>query len=81
VFVQNAVDWLAQDEALIAIRSKNRTPPPLAFASATMHDIVKYGNIIGVPALLIVFGALRLWRRRQITRQVYRPLTLAGGAA
>jgi len=78
VFVQNAVDWLAQDEALIAIRSKNRTPPPLAFASATTHDIVKYGNIIGVPALLIVFGALRLWRRRQITRQVYRPLALAG---
>ena len=78
MFVQNAVDWLAQDEALIAIRSKNRTPPPLAFASATTHDIVKYGNIIGVPALLIVFGALRLWRRRQITRQVYRPLALAG---
>jgi len=78
VFVQNAVDWLAQDEALIAIRSKNRTPPPLAFASATTHDVVKYGNIIGVPVLLIVFGALRLWRRRQITRQVYRPLALAG---
>jgi len=78
VFVQNAVDWLAQDEALIAIRSKNRTPPPLAFASATTHDLVKYGNIIGVPALLIVFGALRLWRRRQITGKVYRPLALAG---
>jgi ABC-type uncharacterized transport system involved in gliding motility auxiliary subunit len=81
VFVQNAVDWLAQDEALIAIRSKNRTPPPLAFASATTHDIVKYGNIIGMPVLLVVFGALRLWRRRQITRQVYRPLTLASAGA
>src|SRR5690606_8914794 len=30
-FAANAVDWLAQDEALIAIRAKNRTPPPLVF--------------------------------------------------
>ena len=78
VFVQNAVDWLAQDEALIAIRSKNRAPPPLVFTSVTMRQAVKYGNIIGVPVLLIVFGAVRLWRRRQLTRQTYRPLTLAG---
>src|SRR5881409_3193516 len=78
VFVQNAVDWLAQDEALIAIRSKNRAPPPLVFTSVTLRQSVKYGNIIGVPVLLIVFGALRLWRRRQITRQTYRPLALAG---
>ena len=78
VFVQNAVDWLAQDEALIAIRSKNRAPPPLVFTSVTLRQSVKYGNIIGVPVLLIVFGALRLWRRRQSTRQTYRPLALAG---
>ncbi len=43
-----------------------------------MRQAVKYGNIIGVPVLLIVFGAVRLWRRRQLTRQTYRPLTLAG---
>ena len=78
-FVQNAVDWLAQDEALIAIRSKNRAPPPLVFASGAMRDAVKYGNVIGVPVLLIVAGALRLWRRRLITRETYRPL--AGGPA
>jgi hypothetical protein len=73
----NAVDWLAQDDALIAIRSKNRTPPQLVFASATTHDVVKYGNIIGVPALVIVAGALWLARRRRITRQTYRPLAAA----
>ncbi len=72
-FVQNAVDWLAQDEALIGIRSKNRAPPQLVFTSATGRDLVKYGNIVGVPALLILAGGLRLWRRRQITRQSYRP--------
>lgn len=80
VFVQNAVDWLAQDEALIAIRSKHRAPPPLVFASATERDAVKYGNVIGVPVLLIVAGSVRLARRRRITRQTYRPLA-AGEAA
>ncbi len=81
VFVQNAVDWLAQDEALIGIRSKNRAPPPLVFTSATARDAVKYGNVIGVPVLLIVLGGVRLWRRRQITRQVYRPLATGSAPA
>ncbi|HYK82199.1 MAG TPA: Gldg family protein [Gemmatimonadales bacterium] len=75
-FVQNVIDWLAQDEALIAIRSKDRAPSPLVFASATTHDLVKYGNCIGVPLLVIGVGALRLWRRRQTTRRTYRPLTV-----
>ncbi|HEX4601427.1 MAG TPA: Gldg family protein [Gemmatimonadales bacterium] len=74
VFVQNAIDWLAQDEALIGIRSKNRTPPPLVFTSAVKRDFVKYGNLFGVPILVMVAGALRLWRRRQLTRQPYRSL-------
>jgi len=77
VFVANAVDWLAQDDALITIRSKNRSPPQLVFTSATKHDLVKYANIIGVPALVIVVGSLRLWRRRRITRRTYRPLAAA----
>ncbi|HTY07129.1 MAG TPA: Gldg family protein [Gemmatimonadales bacterium] len=78
-FFLNAVDWLAQDEALISIRSKNRAPPPLVFASATLRGLVRYGNIVGVPVLLALFGALRLARRRARTRQPYRPL--AGSAA
>jgi ABC-2 type transport system permease protein len=75
VFVQNAVDWLAQDEALIAIRSKDRTPPPLVFTSNAARDAVKYGNLIGIPFLLIAAGGVRLWRRRRLTRQSYQPFT------
>jgi ABC-type uncharacterized transport system involved in gliding motility auxiliary subunit len=74
VFVQNAIDWLAQDEALIAIRSKDRAPPPLVFTSAARRDAAQYGNMIGVPLLLMVAGSVRLWRRRQTTRLTYRPL-------
>ena len=80
VFVENAIDWLAQDDALIGIRSKNRAPPPLVFTSTTTRSAVKYGNVIGVPVLLVIGGVLRLWRRRQTTRRTYRPLA-AGSAA
>jgi hypothetical protein len=81
VFVQNAIDWLAQDEALIAIRSKNRAPPPLVFTSIVKRSAVKYGNVIGVPLLLVVLGIVRLWRRRETTRRVYRPLASAATRA
>ncbi len=74
VFVENAIDWLAQDEALIGIRSKNRAPPPLVFTSAVTRGVVKYANVIGVPVLLIVAGVLRLLQRRQTKRRPYRPL-------
>ncbi len=78
VFVENAIDWLAQDDALIAIRSKDRTPPPLVYPSAAVKVAVRYGNLIGVPLCIVLFGASRLMRRRRLTRQAYRPL--ASGA-
>jgi ABC-type uncharacterized transport system involved in gliding motility auxiliary subunit len=79
VFVENAIDWLAQDDALIAIRSKDRTPPPLVFPNAAVKVAVRYGNLIGIPLGIVLFGATRLMRRRRLTRQAYRPL--ASGAA
>jgi ABC-type uncharacterized transport system involved in gliding motility auxiliary subunit len=80
VLVQNAVDWLAQDEGLIAIRSKDRRPPPLVYTSALTGDVVKYGNLIGIPILLALAGAARLWRRSRLTRQVYQPLARSKAA-
>ncbi len=65
LFALNAVDWLAEDEALIAIRSKNRQPPPLAYESEAVRDFVKWGNIVGVPLLLVLLGSLRLVQRRR----------------
>jgi hypothetical protein len=40
--------------------------------SATTRDIVKWGNIAGVPLLLIAFASIRLFRRRQLARDTYR---------
>ena len=85
VFALNAVDWLAQDESLIAIRAKDRRPPPLLFKSAGLRDTVKYLNVAGMPVFLALFGVLRLIRRRQRTTLPYRPLAAGprggGGAA
>ena len=71
-FVLNAVDWLAQDESLISIRSKDRTPPPLVL-TAGKRDAVKYANLIGVPIVVILAAMVRLLRRREKTRRVYHP--------
>ncbi len=73
----NAVDWLAQDEALIAIRSKDRRPPPLLFSSSVTREVVKYGNLVGLPLLVAAAGLVRLVRRRRRTREPYRPLVTA----
>lgn len=66
--VLNATDWLAQDESLISIRSKNVAPPPLSFASAATHDTAEYGNMVAVPAIVALLGLGHLLRRRRRSR-------------
>jgi ABC-type uncharacterized transport system involved in gliding motility auxiliary subunit/ABC-type transport system involved in multi-copper enzyme maturation permease subunit len=79
IFALNAVDWLAQDDALIGIRAKDRRPPPLVFESGTTQDVVKWANVGGVPLLLVLFAAVRLWRRRRRAGDTYES-TREGGA-
>lgn len=73
VFLQNAVDWLTQDEALIAIRAKSRTPPPLLYPSERIRDAAKWGSLIGVPLLFVLLGGARLLRRRRLHSLPWRP--------
>ncbi len=79
VLALNAVDWLSQDESLISIRSRDRRPPRLLFATPTVQEGVKYVNIIGVPLLIAVFGALRLLNRRRRALTPWAPLAGARG--
>jgi len=65
LFLANAIDWLARDEALITIRSKNRTPPGLVFESDGLKNFLKWGNLVGVPLLFVLFGFLRVTGRRR----------------
>jgi ABC-type uncharacterized transport system involved in gliding motility auxiliary subunit/ABC-type transport system involved in multi-copper enzyme maturation permease subunit len=64
-FLANAIDWLARDEALIGIRSKNRTPPNLVFESDMSRLVLKWGNLIGVPLLFVLVGILRVTGRKR----------------
>lgn len=64
VFVANALDWLAQDELLIRIRSKDRTPPALLVESDFARNALKWGNLAGIPILFVIFGAFRIGGRR-----------------
>ena len=79
LFALNAVDWLAQDEALISIRAKDRKPPPLLFTSKGLREGVKYFNVAGLPILLAIYGFTRLLRRRQLAAMPYSRLATGGG--
>ena len=63
-FFLNIVDWLAQDEDLIAIRSKTITDRPLKEISPGSRKAVKYVNVLGTPFLVIVVGLIH-WRMRR----------------
>jgi len=65
IFAENAIDWLAQDEALIAIRSKTRTPPPMIFTSDFQKASLRWGNLIGVPLLVVILGILKVTGRKR----------------
>ena len=65
----NMVDWLSQDEALIAIRSKQVTARPLKAISPGAKKLIKYGNTLGLPLLVIVFGMVRWQIRRQAKKK------------
>jgi gliding motility-associatede transport system auxiliary component len=81
VFALNAIDWLAQDEALIAIRSRDRRPPPLVFATAASREAVKYANVILLPLILATWGSIRLLARRRRAQQPYPARTAAAPEA
>jgi ABC-type uncharacterized transport system involved in gliding motility auxiliary subunit len=78
MFALNAIDWLAQDEALISIRSRDRRPPRLLFSSPVLQQGVKYANLALLPVLVGVLGLIRLVGRRRRSLRPWTPLAGAG---
>jgi gliding-associated putative ABC transporter substrate-binding component GldG len=62
-FVQNVLDWMTNEDDLIAVRMKTISDPPLEKGRDEAKAIAKWGNIIGVPLAFLVFGLVR-WRVR-----------------
>jgi ABC-type uncharacterized transport system involved in gliding motility auxiliary subunit len=63
-FVQNILDWMTNEEGLIAVRMKTLNDPPIEKAPEAVKAAAKYGNIIGIPLAFILFGLVR-WRIRR----------------
>jgi len=65
LFFQNAVDSLSLGDDLIAIRSKGVTERPLKEISESAKAAVRYANIFGLTALVMLFGLARYYLRRR----------------
>ncbi|WP_224245393.1 GldG family protein [Hyalangium gracile] len=66
----NVADWLLLDPALLAMRTRGLAGAPLQqeLSEATRNG-VKFGNALGLPLLLALYGVVR-WRRREASRNV-----------
>ncbi len=62
-FFLNAVNWLAQQENMIAIRAKEPTDRRLTMTAA-QQQIVYWLSLIVIPGLIILAGIQTWWRRR-----------------
>ncbi len=79
----NLIDWLAQDEALIGIRSRSVVSRPLGEVSDGARQVVKYANMLIPPLIVIGFGLVR-WRIRKSAARLMmkgNPSSGAGGNA
>lgn len=63
-FMLNLADWMVQDEDLISIRAKLVSVPSLRPIDTRERRVYKAVNLLAPSALLLIFGGLRLLRRR-----------------
>lgn len=69
-FLVNIIDYLAQEQDLLDIRSKEVAPHPLRNVSPFLRIIIRYIIII-VPALTIIFfGLFRWYLRRKLVLNI-----------
>jgi|SRR5579871_1942663 len=69
VLALNIVDYMLADTALLAMRTREFNEAPINVdLSDGMRQAIKYGNILGVPCLLVLYGLVR-WRMRESRRR------------
>jgi len=70
VFVMNMIDYLSGRDATAVMRGKDNSFNPLAALSGGGKAFIKYFNIIGLPVIVVLFGVMVLFRRRQRKRMI-----------
>lgn len=63
-FLMNMVDWLAGEEDLINLRTREVTNRPIAELSSGVKTTIKYANIFFPPIVIILIGLIR-WQIRR----------------
>jgi len=63
----NMMDFLVADEALAPLRAKTVAARPIKVDKESTVNIVKFGNVVGVPFVFVLFGIVR-WRIRRARR-------------
>ncbi len=66
-FAVNTVDWLTASQGLIEVRGKGVENPRLNIESESTRNLLKYGNILAWPILVVAAGLTR-WALRSRRR-------------
>jgi ABC-type uncharacterized transport system involved in gliding motility auxiliary subunit len=61
--ILNAVNWLAEEEALITIAPKTSTPRSI-YLSGIQQGTVCFGTLVFIPGTILFVGFVVWWRRR-----------------
>lgn len=79
-FGMSAIEWLAQDESLAEIRTKNRVASPLVFPSISVNGVETVGLVpfgiqyVGTTLTIIgvvIGGIVVFWKRSKEMKKVY----------
>lgn len=69
-FFLNIIDYLTDESGLISVRSKNVSIPELDKMDDGTKKMLKYGNMIAPPLIVILFGLFR-WRKRVTRKRLF----------
>jgi ABC-type uncharacterized transport system involved in gliding motility auxiliary subunit len=68
-FAMASVDYLLADDVMLSMHTRVFSDLPIdPDVSDSKRNLVKYGNMLGIPALLAFYGCVR-WRRRESRRR------------
>ncbi|MBN1593313.1 MAG: GldG family protein [Candidatus Coatesbacteria bacterium] len=68
MFVQNLIDVMTLGHGLVDIRTRGAAERSLGEVSEGSKAWIKYGNMLGIPALVAVFGLVRYFIRKKRKR-------------
>ncbi len=68
VFAVNAIDWLAQEPEMIAIRNRGMRDRPISSLSPGVKNLLRHANTFGIPFVFVLLGFAWMQRRKSRLR-------------